>query len=138
MHTTMAGTMELYDELPSGMKQYLRHYGWHFSPKMVEWAASMMVDRKGNAIKPYKKDELVALLESNGVDVDEKFIYDALYVANMAKADFLGSSIADEAHLAKFVGDYLNDKDGYTGQAFARFYADLSKQDIPVYWEDVL
>lgn len=134
----MAGTMELYDELPSGMKNYLRNYGWHFSPKMVEWAASMMVDRKGMAIKPYKKEELKALLTTYGITVKDNLMYDALYVANMAKADFYGSSIEDEAHLALFVGDYINDKDGYDGQPFARFYADLSKQDIPVYWEDLL
>lgn len=134
----MAGVMELYDELPSGMRKYLRHYGWHFSPIMAEWAASMMIGRNGERIKPYTKESLMTLLTQNGVKIDERFIYDALYVANMAKADFYGSSIADEAHLAKFVSDYLNDKDGYEGQAFARFYADLSKQDIPVYWEDML
>ena len=134
----MAGTMEMYDELPSGMRNYLRHYGWHFSPRMAEWSASMMEDRNGKPIKPYTKESLKSLLAANGVEVDEKFIYDAVYVANMAKADFFGSSIADEAHLALYVGDYLNDKDGYEGQPFARFYADLSQQDIPVYWEDVL
>ena len=134
----MAGTMEMYDELPSGMRKYLRHYGWHFSPKMVEWAVSMMIDRKGEPLKPYTMEALKTMLPSNGVVIEDALMYDALYVANMAKADFYGSSITDELHLAKFVGDYLKDKDGYDGQPFARFYADLSKQDIPVYWEDLL
>lgn len=134
----MAGIMEMYDKLPSGMKDYLRNYGWHFSPKMVEWAVSMMVDSAGKQIKPYTKEAVKTMLSTYGVEVNEKFIYDAVYVANMAKADFYGSSIPDEAHLAMYVGDYLNDRDGYEGQPFARFYTDLSKQDIPVYWEDVL
>ena len=33
----------------------------------------------------------------------------------MAKADFLGSSIIDEVHLAKYIKDVCQDPDGYEG-----------------------
>ena len=98
-----------------------------------------MRDRSGNPIKPYTKETLENLLKTYGIELKTQHPYDALYVANMCKADFLGSSITDEAHLARFVSDYINDKDGYEGQAFVRFYADTCvKDDCTIYWEDLL
>lgn len=129
----------IYENIPEAMRVYLNNYGWHFSPKMVDWAVKMMRDRTGNAIKPITKETLEALLKNNGIELRTNHIYDAVYVANMAKADFYGSSIVDEAHLAKFIADYINDPDGYKEQAFVRFYADTCmKEDCTIYWEDVL
>lgn len=130
---------EIYEQKPAAMRDYLSNYGWHFSKRMAEWAASMMRDRSGNPIKPYTKESLETLLKTYGIELKTQHPYDALYVANMCKADFLGSSITDEAHLARFVSDYINDKDGYEGQAFVRFYADTCvKDDCTIYWEDML
>jgi len=64
--------------------------------------------------------------------------YDEVYLANMAKADFLGSSIADEAHLAKFIRDNIMDPDGYEGMVFTRFYADCIGKGRAIHWEDVI
>ena len=130
--------LEIYEIKPPEMSVYLSHYGWHFSRRMVDWAVSMMEDKSGTPIKPYTKDQVEAMLKTNGVKIDDKYMYDAVYVANMAKADFFGSSIADEQHLAKYVGDYLNDPDGAPEIPFARFYADTVIKGIPIYWEDML
>lgn len=124
--------------MPRAMRKYLSSYGWHFNEESLRYAVSEMKDRQGNPLKPYDKTTLKSLLEKYGVKVDEKDWYDALYIANMAKADFLGGSIADEAHLALYVADYLNDKDGYEGQAFARWFIDCLQSGTPIYWEDML
>lgn len=42
----------------------------------------------------------------------------------MCKADFYGSSIADDQRLEMYVGDVINDADAYDGMVFTKFYAD--------------
>lgn len=120
------------------MDEYLSSYGWHFSKKMCEWAVSMMKDREGRRMQMLKKEDIEASMNRAGVKLDNPKGYDAVYVFHMAKSDFMGSSIADEAHLAKYVKDYLDDPDGYDGIALTRFYADCLAKGVPVIWDDVL
>jgi hypothetical protein len=56
----------------------------------------------------------------------------------MCKADFLGSSIVDELHLAKYVKDVIDDDDAYDGIVFNRWYADMSYQGIAIDWSEML
>ena len=129
-------------KFPSGMEEYLSMYGWHFSKKLCEWAVGNMT-RRGNLGKeerltPYTKEGLDALLKAHNVIINNDVGYDALYVLNMAKADYHGSSIIDESRLVKFVKDYLDDIDGYDGIATTRFYADCIGSGHPIPWEDVI
>ena len=129
----------IYEYMPRAMRAYLSNYGWHFNKSLQEWAASHMRDKSGNPIKAYTKESLESLLKAYAVDLKTDHIYDALYVANMCRSDFYGSSISDEAHLAKYVADYINDPDGYEGMPFVRFYADsCMKDDCTIYWEDFI
>lgn len=133
--------LDIYDKLPSGMKEYLSTYGWHFSKKMCEWAVgNMRVDKNGKKekLEVMKKDEVEELLKKFGVKLEHDKGYDCVYVANMAKADYFKSSIADEAHLALFIKDYIDDPDGYDGLPFTRFYADCIGSGTPVLWEEML
>lgn len=126
---------------PSKMEDYLEFYGWHFSKKMEEWAASKMykeVSGKKQYITPYTKEDVENLLKRTGITLEGGVTYDAVYIANMAKADFLGSSITDETHLAKYVKDVCGDADAYDGMPFTRFYADCIGAGCPIMWEDVL
>lgn len=129
--------LDIYERKPTGMEEYLANYGWHFSKAMCMWAISMMKDREGQKVKAHEKQELEEKLKANNVNVEVKG-YDAVYVMAMAQADYFKSSIVDDAHLMKFVGDYLGDKDGYEGIAFTRFYADCMAKGIPVQWDDML
>ena len=79
---------------------------------------------KIDKITPYTKDNLDTLLKANNVSIENDVGYDALYVLNMAKADYHGSSITEDVKMIKFVKDYLDDPDGYDGIALTRFYAD--------------
>ena len=134
----MKQRLDSYDTIPPAMRAYLSNYGWHFNKKLCMWAVSMMRDRNKAKLAPYDKDKVEGLLTQYAISVPMENIYDAVYVINMARADYLGSSIADDAHLIKFVGDYLNDPDGYDGVALTRFYADCMGKGIGVEWEDVL
>jgi hypothetical protein len=56
----------------------------------------------------------------------------------MCQADYLGSAVPDEEHLAMFVRDTIDDPDAESGFIFNRFYADCMFMDNPVDWEDML
>lgn len=130
------------DKFPSGMEDYLSQNGWHFNKRLCEWAVEQMKRKnqlnKIDKITPYTKDNLDSLLKTNNITIENNVGYDALYVLNMAKADYHGSSITEEPRLIKFVKDYLDDPDGYDGVAMTRFYADCIGKGIAIPWEDVL
>ena len=127
---------------PSGMEDYLELNGWHFNKKMCEWAVSKMyredINGKKQAIIPYTKDQLDQLLKKYNIILTNDIGYDAVYIINMAKSDFFGSSIIDEGKLVKYVKDYLDDADGYQDIAFTRFYADCIGKGLIISWEDML
>lgn len=129
--------LDMYEKRESGMDRYLAQYGFHFSKPMYEWAVSMMKDRNGNKMQPVDKATFDSVMNQNGVKIDAKG-YDGPYVWSSAKADFAGSSLPNDAMVAKFVGDYLGDRDGYDEIAFTRFYADCIAKGCPIIWEDML
>lgn len=130
------------DTFPSGMEDYLSQNGWHFNKRLCEWAVKQMKKKnqlnKIDKITPYTKDSLDSMLSANNIVIENNIGYDALYVLNMAKADYHGSSIVEDVRLIKFVKDYLDDPDGYDGVAMTRFYADCIGKGIAIPWEDVL
>ena len=130
------------DKFPSGMEDYLSQNGWHFNKKLCEWAVGKMKKKnqlnKIDKIAPYTKENLETMLANNNVNIENNIGYDALFVLNMTKADFYGSSITEESRLIKYVKDYLDDPDGYDGIAMTRFYADCIGKGEPIPWEDVL
>lgn len=127
---------------PSGMEEYLSQYGWHFSKKMCEWAVSRMYKRnsldKKIPIQSWNKDSVDKLLNKYGVTIENKIGYDYVFAANMCIADYYGSSIIDEQHVALFIKDYVDDPDGYEELPFTRFYADCIGSEVPINWEDML
>lgn len=105
--------------------------------KLAEFAVSKM--RKGNKpIQPINEAQVDNILKSANVEIQNNNLYDVWYVMHMGKADYLGSSITTDAHLAKFVKDYLDDEDGYEGIAFNRFLADCARKGIVINWERMI
>ena len=128
-----------YDVMPEDFINYLRYNGPHFSKKLVQYAAKYM--NKGDEDKPiksYTKDEVDSLLSSYGIKLKNNILYDYVYIANWCKADFLGSSIKDDEHMALFIKDCIDDKDAYDGMIFNRWYADICKKGIRPDWEELL
>ena len=132
--------MDYYDITPKGMDAYMASHGRHFSKPMLEWAVSMMRDRNGNKLKLVEKKQLDEMLKAYGVELKRsEGYYDPLYVWMMGRSDYLGSSIADEGHLVKFLKDYIDDPDNESGtKAFDHFYVDCVANGIDIPWADVI
>lgn len=102
-------------------------------------SSSKMTTRDSNGtevpLEPISKDKLFDMMKQNGVYLDNNDNpYDAVFAANMCKADYLGSSITDEKHLCLYVKDVIDDVDGYDGIVFNRWYADMCRKGVQVDW----
>lgn len=135
-------SLDCYDAIPSAMKAYLRHYGYHFSEKMLDFAVSKMkklsAEGKLISIEPTDFDQFKTIMSDNNVTLEHDILYDGLYVFNMAKTDFFGSSLQDMKSVCFFVKDYIDDVDQADGFVFNRFYADCVRKGIPIPWERCL
>lgn len=135
--------MDIYDDFPAGMVNYMRNYGKHFNKKMYEFAVSKMykVNKTNNSketSKPMTKDEYDATMKKFGIVLNNDVLYDGMYVMSMAASDFMGSSLPDEHHVALYVKDYIDDPDQVDGFVFNRFYADCVLKGEPIEWDDML
>lgn len=130
-----------YDDKPKAMIVYLRYNGPHFNKDLHDFAVSKMtkkVNDKEVPIQPYSKQDVDKLLQTYGVTLKNKDGYDYVFAANMCKADYLGSSVPDERHLAKYVKDVVDDVDGYDGLVFNRWFADTAKKGIVISWSELI
>lgn len=129
---------------PPAMINYLIANGWHFSKSASDFAASLMKKRKAGtkdeqeAIKPYTKEEVDELLKKYGVTLENNQLYDYVYVANKAKADYLGSSIEDEKHLALHIKDEIDDVDRKEGIIMKMWHTMVRGNGVAVPWLELL
>lgn len=137
--------LDSYDEvgMPQEMLAYLSHNGWHFNKKMCEFACSKMYKLDPNTqqpipITPYTKEQVDALLQKFNIKLENKIGYDYIYVANMCKADFYGSSISDEHRLALYIKDVIDDPDAPDGTTMRRWYVTMVAAGEPIEWTDML
>lgn len=140
----MSETLDIFEiTLPSGMRSYLRNYGYHFSKKANEEACRKL--RKHNpatgqmeAIEPYTKDQVDELLTKHGMKLERNKGYDYVYVANLAKVTFCKSSIPDEKTLAQHIKDVVDNPLLPCGNVFRRWCVDCDFRGIPIEWDDIL
>lgn len=130
--------LDVYEKLPSGMEKYLAEHGWNFSKKLCEYAVSKMKDRSGNKIHPYDKDQVETLMKQFNVELKNDVEYNKVYVLNMVRADYMGSSIVNEQYACMFVKDYLDDVDGSPTRALDEYYAKCIACGTPFSWEDYI
>ena len=139
----MRKSLDTYDIIPEAMRAYISNYGFHFSKHAYEYAASLMEKKNPQTgrmekVKAYTKDEVDAMIAKYGIQVKNRVLYDYVYVATMAKADYYGSSISDEAHLVLFIKDYVDDEDASDETTFRRWLATMIGNGEPIEWEDIL
>lgn len=127
-------SLDFYDDRPTSMKRYLRYYGEHFNKKLCDFAVKRMKHGK----QPVQKDRVEEILSKHSISLQNNELYDHVYVFNMGNNDFMGSSIADEKHLALYVKDVIDDADGYDGIVFNRWYADTVHLGIPIDWDEMV
>lgn len=134
--------LDAYDKFPSGMRAYLKAYGWHFSRAMCDFAVSRMwrVDDSGDKkeTKAFTKEEVDKILKQYGVKLDKSKGYDYVYVANMCLFDIQASLSLNEQGIARYIKAVIDDPDGYEGIVFNRYYADCIGSGTPIIWEDML
>lgn len=139
MHKT---DLTQFDIKPEAMVNYLRYNGPHFNKKLLQFATSKMtkkgINGKETAIVPYTIEQVDNIIRINNITLEYNQLYDYVFVANMCKADYLGSSITDEMHLAKYIKDVIDDVDGYDGIVFNRWYADMCRKGIVINWEEMI
>ena len=135
--------LQEYDIIPREMRAYLRNNGRHFNKKACELAVKNMrkyndTTRRFERIEPLDKNAVDELLKNNGITLDDARGYDYVYVANMCKADFYGTAIEDERHMALYIKCVIDDADAVGGMTFNRWLADCDTNGISIDWEDLL
>lgn len=136
--------LDMYDEdLPEEMKRYLKHNGWHFNKKACDFAIELM--RKKNTatnkiekVEKLTKEQVDALLTKYGVTLENNVGYDYVYIANLGKATLFKSSIPDEAHLALYVKDIIDNDMAGDGEVMRAWDAKMTSMGIPIEWDEIL
>jgi len=122
----------------SDMEEYLEQNGRHFNKHLFEYATSMMEDRNKHKLGVWSKEQVENLFRNHGITIKNAKGHDAAYVANMARADYWGSSIVDEMRLALYVKDYIDDVDGNPTRAFDEFYINCVAKGVPIFWDEMI
>ena len=135
--------LQEYDIIPKEMRAYLRNNGRHFNRKACEWAVKNMRKYNENTrrlerIEPMDKTAVDELLKNNGITLDDASGYDYVDVANMCKADFYGTAIEDDMHMALYIKCVIDDADSVGGMIFNRWLADCDTNGIAIDWEELL
>lgn len=133
----MRAALDMYDDLPKSMRKYLMHNGWHFNKSLCDFAISLM-RKHGKKLDPISKENVDKLLEQYKIQLDNNVGYDYVFVANMCKADYYGSSITDDRHVALYIKDTIDDEDAADGTTMRRWYATMVANGIMVDWDDSL
>lgn len=125
-------------ETTKSYNKYIKLYGPHFTKSLCEFACSLM-EKDNGPITPYTKKEVEEKLQKQNIKLQYNKLSDAVFVANMCKADFLGSSVQnDDLHLCLYIKDTIDDPDGYDGQVFYRWLSDMEKMHIAIDWEEFI
>lgn len=135
--------LDMHDDMPIGMKRYISNYGWHFNKRAYDYAAAQIKKRNPRTLKeenvePYTKEYIDELLSKYNVQLKRKIMYDYVYAALMCKADYLGSSIEDEKHLALYIKDTIDDYDASDETTFRRWVATMIGNGNPIDWYEII
>jgi len=119
------------------MRRYLQNYGWHFNKALCDYATSLM-KKEGNKLATVSKEFVDNTLKQYNIELKNNVGYDYIFVANMCKADYYGSSIEDEKHFALYIKDTIDDEDASDGTTMRRWYATMIANGVLVDWEEYI
>ena len=125
------------EQSESAKEKYININGPHFNKALCEYAISLMM-KGGKPLEPVSKEQVDKLLLSNNITLKKNQGWDYVFVANMGKADYLGSSIPDEKHLALYIKDTIDDEDAEKGTTLCRWCATMKVNKHCIKWEDFI
>ena len=114
-------------------QEYIEKHGCHFTEDLCNYAVSLMT-KNGQPLKPITKEGVDKLLEQHNIHLQNNKGYDYIFMANMCKADYYGSSIEDDKHYALYIKDSIDDEDIADGTILKRWIATMKSKDIEIDW----
>lgn len=121
-----------------GYGDYVDKHGKHFTDELAEFASMRMKNRNGMT-HTWKVSEVKSAFERMGLEKPVKYTWgDATYAANMAYADFYGSSLKSEQDCLRYANDLMSDVDGYEGMILNRYLADIMGKEMKMDWSKYL
>lgn len=135
--------LDLYEDMPQPMKRYISHYGWSFNKAACRDAVSMMWKKdstgKKQRIEFKDKEQIDELLKKNNIELENKNLYDYVYVYHMITADLLGNTpIKDELGVLQTVKAMIDDPDNPGGNFFRHWYWDCKDAGHGIDFDDYL
>ena len=131
--------MTMWDKIPEEQQLYLSRHGRHFNKRLCDWAVKKMRRKGGEKIQPYTREDVEAMLIAIGKSIEKYDApYDAVYLSNMAKADFFGSSLTTNEQVAMWVDDVMTDPDSYDGMVLNRWLSDMAGKGVWIDWEHMV
>lgn len=136
--------LDMYDEdLPEGMRRYLRYHGWHFTKKACDFAVDLLRKKNANTGKMEKiekltKEQVDAMLTKHNISLDNAYDYGYVYLANKLKATLFKSSIPDEQHFVLCIKDIMEDSQAGDGELMRKWDAEMTSRGIPIEWDDIV
>lgn len=135
----METPLDIRDWMPTQMAKYISNYGWHFSKEACQFAVSLMrkKDAQGKSVGiPFTpKNEVQDFLKKQGIVLENDNQYDAVYVYHMCKADY-AKSIPDDAHLAWYIKETIDDIDSSPETTFRKWRAAMDGNGKAIPWYD--
>ena len=129
-------------DLVGNMEEFIKYVekaGYHFTPKLAEWASKQMVNDNGDQTHKWSVSDVQNAFHSMGYKLPKENTWgDATYLANMHYSDFFGESLHTEEEVLKQAYVDLRDKDGYPEKPFNRWVSDLIGKRIMVQWEKMI
>ena len=129
-----------FDLMPRSKKIYVMQNGNHFNQELFEYAASLMFKQNKQTKQKEKvpvctKEDIDAMLKKHNVEIENKGLYDYMYVAQSIKADYWGGSITDEAKMALHIKEVCDDADKPDGYTFKSWCLRMDMLGEPVDWQ---
>ncbi len=129
-----------FDLMPRSKKIYVMQNGNHFNKELFEYAASLMFKQNKQTKQKEKvpvctKEDIDAMLKKHNVEIENKGLYDYMYVAQSIKADYWGGSITDEAKMALHIKEVCDDADLPDSYIFKSWCLRMDLMGEPVDWQ---
>lgn len=123
-----------------GFCDYVKVHGWHFTEELAEWASKMMLNVEDEDVPESERknhswscEEVDIAVESLRLKTNAP-IGDLTYEANKIYSDNFGNALEKEATCIKIAVANSTDPDGYDGQIFCRWLADVIGKNMKVDW----